>query len=481
MADQVQRANIQELVGKVANGVSITRMTDYSVGFEGHNLFSKGTMLANVIGFEVVDSLGQYFKIGKLALNDQTQIAEYMPLTGNEIVGIRYKNNANSIDGGEKIVYFRIFTFQLVDNFANMNANPGAKFLLLHLVEFPAYEMFATSAFYKSYPNNTVQISKLVDDVLSGIKFINGYYNLAPAQPTKDTINFWIPNWNLIKTFKYLQEWAVTEKNEPFYVLSIKQDDMSSRTSSMKKQTIHYESIFKYLNGKSKRVFSSVNSDIKNRSSTTPDNSEKKPKTSADDDNNIDPPDVILGKKLQSYDGSSLISGMNGETCLDWDQTGLTYFTTTFESFLKDYSGLGMWSPFQKDSYKTSWGNQWSTVKLETFGENNIAQAKLYFRNLYGKRLMLSANKLTIYTYTNEYRKTGEKVNIVLPSSDKDNAIDLMNSGDWIIWSIKDTISSNNAGVSEIELIRDSYFMIDKDKINNFIPRINTLSSNQRV
>lgn len=484
MGDQEKRQNISELVEHCSYGVSIVRMEDYSKGFDGHQLFSKGTMLTSVIGIEVTDSLGQNFKIGKIILHDQTQLAECTPFTGNELVAIRYKNKANDENSGEKIVYFRIFDIKQMENSGAQNANPGSKFVVMHLVEFPAFDMFATSTIYKTYPNNEAKISDIVFDSLKSIKFIDSYYNIEKPEPTKGKINFWIPNWTFLKTLKYLQPYAVNETNDPFYVFTIRQDDMSSRTGAAKHPTIHYNSIFKFLKGKAVRTFSSQRSDQKLREPYS-DTDGKAAKTETEpkpkDDKNNSPPDVILSRVQKSFDGSMLFYGMNGETIVGRDALeGTSYFSTTFESFLQEYSGLGMWSVYQKEANTKSWGNQWSTNNNTFMGPTMAKndQVKNYFRNLYSKRIMLGANRIVLFTYTNELRNPGEKVNIKLPSSDKEVGIDLMNSGDWMIWRITDKISSSGKAISEVELVRDSYFLIDNSRINNFIPRIKTLSSN---
>jgi hypothetical protein len=478
---------LSTLVESCAYAVSMVRMQDFSKGIDGHKLFSTGTLLPNVIGVEITDSLDQYFKIGKIVLHDQTQLSETTPFTGSEVIGVRYKNKASDPNTGEKIVYFRIFDIQSVDNFNLINANPGSKFLIIHLVEFPAFEMFTNSVIYKTYTNNSASISDIVYDSLKGINYIEDYYNIAKPQKTKGTIDFWIPNWTLIKTLSYLQKYAVTTENEPFYVLTIRQDDMSTSVNAMKKQTIHYNSIFSLLKGKAFRQFSSQRSDQMLRD-TTPGTESTTPQqfksTESGKDKDYSPHDVILGRMQKSFDGSMLFYGMNGETIIGRDAIkGTSYYSTTFESFLQSYSGLGMWSVYQKDANKKSWGNQWASVKNTSYGPTSYDtnQIQSYFRNLYSKRIMLGSNRIVIYSYTNEFRNPGEKVNITLPSSDKSVGIDLMNSGDWVIWKITDKISSSGKAVSEIELVRDSYFLIDSQRINNFIPRINTLSSNSQI
>jgi len=487
MPEQEQRQNITELVESCTYGVSMVKLDDFSKGFDGLKLFSPGTLLPSVIGVEITESLGQYFKIGKIILHDQTQLAEFFPFTGNELVAIRYKNKANDENSGERRCYFRVFDIQQVDNFRNMNANPGSKYLIIHLVEFPAFDMFSTATIYKTYKDNNAKISDIVFDSLSGIKFIDKYYNIEKPETTKGTLDFWIPNWTMVKTLKYLTPFAVNEKNEPFYTFTITQDDMSTRTSSLKHPTIHFNSVFKNLKGKANRIFSSQRADQKLRDSyngTSNEDPKNKPTPSAQDDKNNSPPDVILGRMQKSFDGSMLFFGMNGETIIGRDALeGTSYFATSFESFLQDYSGLGMWSAYQKDANKKSWGNQWASVNNSYLSpsafKNN--QVQNYFRNLYAKRMMLGANRIVIYTYTNELRKVGEKVNLKLPSSDKEVGIDLMNSGDWLVWSITDKITSSGKATSEVELVRDSYFLIPNDRINNFIPRIKTLSSNDEL
>jgi hypothetical protein len=230
--DNTLRANIQELVSHVDFGISIVRMTDISQGINSFNFFSSGTMLQNCIGFEVTDSLDSFFKTGKIILADSDGLNEIMPLTGQEVIAIRYKNLVSSVSSGEKIVYFRIFSIAETDNFMDQNAKSSSKFIVINLVEFPAFEMLTLSSVYKTYPNNMATVSTIVQDMLSSIPYIQSYYQLANVLPTRGNFRFWIPYWTPLKTLKYLQQYAMSQLNEPMYVLRINQGDMTSSSNA---------------------------------------------------------------------------------------------------------------------------------------------------------------------------------------------------------------------------------------------------------
>ena len=129
--------NIQSLVSHIDFGISMVRMTDITKGINNLNFFASGTMLANCIGFEVSDSLDTFYKTGKIYLADEDAFCELMPLTGMEVIALRYKNMVSSINSGEKIVYFRIFSVDETDNFMNQNAKSASKFIVLEPCRVP--------------------------------------------------------------------------------------------------------------------------------------------------------------------------------------------------------------------------------------------------------------------------------------------------------------------------------------------------------
>lgn len=467
------RANIQELVSRVDFGVSLRRMDDISKGIDAFDFFGKDSMLPNCIGFEITDSLDSFFKTGKIVLADETALNELIPLTGNEVIGIRYKNLVSNVDSGEKICYFRIFSISESDNFMNANAKSSSKFIVLNLVEFPAFEMLGLAAVYKTYPNNTAKISNIIFDMFSNIPYITKYYQVKKVLPTKGYMNFWIPHWTPIKTLSYLQQYAVSELNEPMYVLRIQQDQMDTRSNSHKKQSLNFTSVYNLLQNAAVRTYSTIKSEQKYRN-TNVNNSTGKSKPSAEDDKNNSPQDVILAKSIISSDASMSYAGLNGFTLIARNEKGTKSFPITYKEFTKTYKSLGNHGVFPTE-YNKVWGNQWSKYTNTHLNPDNEDLIEAYQNNLFSRRTMLGAEKATIYCYVNELRKPGEKAHLILPSGDPDKIVDFMRSGAYLTWSVTDRVMASGEGVSEIKVVRDSYYIIDN--VKGYLPTLNSIES----
>lgn len=474
------RANIQELVSRVDFGVSIRRMDDISKGIDAFDFFGKDSMLGNCIGFEVTDSLSSFFKTGKVVLSDETALNELLPLTGNEVIGIRYKNLVSPVSSGEKIVYFRIFSISETDNFMNANAKSSSKFIVLNLVEFPAFEMFSLAAVYKTYPNNTAKISDVVFDMLSAIPYITKYYQVSKVLATAGTLSFWIPHWTPMKTLKYLQQYAMSENNEPMYVLRINQDQMDTRSNSYKKQTLSFTSVYNLLNNSAERTYSTIKAEQRYRNNNVDStNSNDKSVPSAEDDKNNNPQDVVLAKNLVAGDASMLFAGLNGFTLISRDAIdGSITYPITYQNFMKTYQSLGFNGVYPTDNNKV-WGNQWSRYETTHIPPSNTDFIRALQTNTYARRTMLGAEKANIFCYVNEFRKPGEKANLILPSGDPSKIIDFMRSGSYLTWEVTDRVMASSEGVSEITLVRDSYYLVDN--VKGYLPTLNSNDIAQNI
>lgn len=476
--DNTIRANIQELVTHVDFGVSIRRMTDISKGINSFDFFGKNSMLPNCIGFEVTDSLDSFFKTGKVVLADETALCEILPLTGNEVVGVRYKNLVSNADSGEKIVYFRIFSISESDNFVNQNAKSSSKVIVLNLVEFPAFEMLSLAAVYKSYPNNSAKISDIVYDMFSEIPYMKDYYQIKKVLPTKGNLNFWIPHWTPLKTLTYLQQYAVSQTNQPMYALRITQDQMDTQSNSYKKQTLSFTSIYDLLENTGARTYSTVKAEQRYRNVNVASDNNAQPTPSASDDRNNSPQDVILAKNIISSDASMSYAGLNGFTLIARNENGTKSFPYTYKDFTKNYKSLGQFGAYPTENNKV-WGNQWAKYQNTHLDPDNPEIIKAYQNNLYSRRTMLGAEKAIIYCYVNELRKPGEKANLILPSGDPEKIIDFMRSGSYLTWSVTDRVTATGEAVSEIKVVRDSYFMIDN--VKGYLPSLNSIEQKKNV
>lgn len=474
------RANIQELVSHVDFGVSLRRMDDISKGIDGFDFFGKSSMIPHCIGFEVTDSLDGFFKTGKVVLADESAMNELIPLTGNEVIGIRYKNLVSNVESGTKIVYFRIFSISETDNFMNANSKSSSKFIVLNLVEFPAFEMLGLSSVYKTYKSNSAKISDIVYDMFSKIPFISDYYQVKKVLPTKGNIDFWIPHWTPLKTLTYLQQYAVSQENEGMYVLRITQDQLDTRSNSYKKQSLNFTSVYDLLQNGGTRTYSTIKAEQRYRDVNTDSSqaSTSKPSPSAEDDKNNNPSDVILAKSVISSDASMSYAGLNGFTLIARNENGTKSFPTTYKDFMKTYKSLGHHGVYPTELNKV-WGNQWSKYTNTHLNPDNQEIIEAYQNNIFSRRTMLGAEKAIIYCYVNEFRKPGEKANLVLPSGDPEKIIDFMRSGSYLTWSVTDRVMASGEAVSEIKVVRDSYYMIDN--VKGYLPSLNSSEKDKNL
>ena len=479
-AGNTTSGNIQALVSRVDYGISMVRMMDITQGIFNFNFFGSGTMMSNTIGFEITDSLDAFYKIGKVVLADEDAFNELMPLTGNEVIAIRYKNMVSSINSGEKIVYFRIFSVDETDNFMNQNAKPSSKFIVLNLAEFPAFDMLSLSAVYKSYPDNKNYVSTIAQDMLKAIPNIEKYYAIQNVDKTQGTLSFWIPHWTPMKTLKYLQQYAMSDDNLPMYVLRIEQSDMKTSSSASQLQSMSFTSVYSLLQSASGRVYSTIKAEQRYRDpDVANDPTAIDPSPSADQDKNNTPQDVILAKRIISADGSMTYAGMNGFTLVSRDAVdGCITYPSTYRDFMSDYNSLGFYGVYPTDPNKV-WGNQWSKYSPTHLPSKNADIINAYQSNIYARRTLLGAEKAVLFCYVNEFRKPGELATLMLPSGNPANMLDFMRSGNYLTWSVTDKVMASGEGVSEVMVVRDSYHL--PDGVSGFLPKLSSSLTNANI
>jgi hypothetical protein len=451
--------SIDELTNRAIYSVGITRPPDLNKFYENIDYFA--TNLTNVVSFNVKDSIESYYRTGTLLLSDRLGFRSSAPLTGNEIISVRYKNNIYSYENNiiPKVVHFRIFDIEEVLDTREQNGVSGATLIKIDLVEFPAFDMFSYNEVYKTF-GEEVDISKYIRDMLNDAPNLSKHYDLEVDNSRTDLkMQFWSPNWSIIKNIEYLKNFLLDEKGRGFWMLN-----MLSPTKENKRPTLKYCSIFKYMEEKGVRNYGSLKTDNYYKPPNRPPGDKNRiDKTIRDfkDDTQYAPLDYIQERSIKWGNAMKYLSGLFGKTFAHYSfEEGAQYNSLDYESFLKNYKSLGKYSPI---SLKNQTGNQWASFGSLPYNNPAIVEAynmnSLYYNQF--KQLMIE-----LKTPLNQTRSNGEVANIILPKPDvTGQAVDFMMSGKWLTWEVNDYILADGTAYSTVVMCRDSFWLLDnKDK-----------------
>jgi hypothetical protein len=253
---------------------------------------------------------------------------------------------------------------------------------------------------------------------------------------------------------------------------------MDTRSNSYKKQSLNFTSVYDLLQNPNARTYSTIKAEQRYRTTNVAGDTNASPSPNAEDDKNNSPQDVILAKNIMSSDASMSFAGLNGFTLISRNQNGTKSFPITYKEFMKNYKSLGQHGVYPTEPNMV-WGNQWSKYTNTHLDPDNKELIEAYQNNLFSRRTMLGAEKATIYCYVNELRKPGEKANLILPSGDPDKIVDFMRSGSYLTWSVTDKVMASGEGVSEIKVVRDSYYLIDN--VKGFLPSLNSIEQTKNI
>lgn len=454
---------VQENIVNVNFEIGFSKIPDLGdFVYESFDFYA--STLYDVVYVEIEQSLEMMFKTAKLIFTDRKALRELFPITGNEVITIRYKNALDSSKSDEKIIHFRIFNIEEVPKLDEQNSQ-NASYMNLNLVEFPAFDFLLKNTVYLSYPwggnskdkNNRghASVSQIIEDMLKLVPNLENWYDIEidPTLNSPDELfNFYIPNWTPMKTIKYLERFAVDEREKDFRYFTF--TTFHSTGEGIRPKMI-FRSVYNYLESKDSRLYSAVHSEAFGRKSF---NEDTLAAETIDDipDDNYAPADYIKSKKIIFGDGAQIaFSRVSGKTVVGFDYIeDNNYQAFDFEDFINNYkSQTSLHSVHSKKH-----GNQWSSFKTTPF--TNINQVRNQFLNEYNKLSMQNV-KCNIQTHVNQLRHPGEVAFLYMPSEYAENAfLDMMFQGRWITWSIKDIILSNGEGMSQVEFRKDGFFIL---------------------
>ncbi|MCS7316901.1 MAG: hypothetical protein NZZ41_01075 [Candidatus Dojkabacteria bacterium] len=449
-----------DVVNKVVYGVGIIRLEDLSKDYSEIDFFSN-RLESETILIKIYDNIESYFRVAEMYLTDRYCLREYMPLTGNEIISIRYRNSSHDPSVPEKIYHFFIVNIQEEQN--TTERDRGSTILKLSLVEAPIYYFLTTNSIYKTYkwdggskekaPEKEKTIYDIMIDTFSLIPHITKWYDFDIEETLEDLkINFYIPNWTPYKTLNYLRKFAINKENFPYFVCYVEPPEKIG-----KKPKIILKSIYSLMKKKGVHLFANQYANQTYR----PPNSAQNPLDNLEEEKSDFDMTNVYNKRYFFYFNrtKTLFSKMSGETFFTFDYIHENkYIAYDFNDFRKKYRGLG-----QHFIHSMVYGNQWSKFRPHSFTEpKQLVSMKI---NEYAHQTLHSAISCMLFMPVNENRRIGQLADILIKNPMKDINIDLLFSGKWLIWGQIDILSVTFGDASSIVYcLKDGFERMSSDK-----------------
>lgn len=449
------------LIRRASYQIGFTRIPDLRVDHENIDYFGLEITPDSVVSFQVRDSIDKLYRTGALTLHDRGSIRQILPITGNEIFTIAYKNHVH--EGNSelkyKVIHFRVFHIEEVEDKSNEVGITAESYIKLYLVEFPIFDMFSYNRVYRTFDNNEgVRVNDFVELMLKGIPFFEKHYDID-VEPGPDDYffpNMWLPRWSPLKMMNFLNMFMINQEGRPFYSFNIR----SPIEGFGFKPKAQYKSIYSLFDSEHFREYSTV----KSATQYTQPKQHSYAKEEIDsgvqnpnEDNDFRPLDTILQRNIHWGDANKLIhNASTGRTYLSYQyEEGNIHLALDETSFMKNYKTLGQYLAKPID---LTFGNQWSMY--ETIPYNSPEMARAFLSNKFARH-SFKQMFLVAETFLNETRVLGEKAKLNLPTQAKDIGQDLQMSGRWMTWAVNDTVLADGTAISEVTFARDSFWIVE--------------------
>lgn len=415
------------------------------------------SLQSNTLKFTIFDSLDMFFRTAEMVLYDRECLREYIPLTGNEIISIRYRNLLHDASTPEKIYHF--FIVNIFEEQNEREWDRGSTFIRLILVEAPIYHFLTTNEIYKTYkwdggsknkyPDRQCVISDIFKDITKLIPGFEKWYNIDiedTLSNEKNKINFYIPNWTPYKTINYLKKFAISSKGYPYYVCYIEPPEKLGE-----KPTFHIVSLYSLIEKSKTHQFSGH---YANQTYRNPTGNEQPARDIKKEPDFFDLTNVFYRRKIHYFNRiKTSFSKMSGETFFTFDYIkDNKYVSTSFEKFIEEYkSGTGLYF-----IHGMKYGNIWSKFRPHSFTEEQrLLNMK---KNEYSYETVHSAIGGIFSMPVNNNRRVGHMADILIKSPMKDVFVDSMFSGKWLLWGQIDSLSTPNGPASSlVYCLQDSF------------------------
>jgi len=449
------------------------------------DLFSTAKHLGTPFEMEMFSSINGAYRYGYITIFDDGGIREALPLTGNEIISIMYRNPFNEtlskslgsslpsdFTSNPMIVHFNIYDIEEIPYYGNSDESRRftTKLLKLHLIESPFFLLYNSTLWQKAYgsPSSKVKINEIFEKhLIDDLKIYNkaNKYNIVELNINKMSteMNFIIPSWKSQQTFSYLLDFCKDDQgfgNVKFF------NTTNRKTSNI---IVNLKSLNNMMQNPTYREFSLLNEsplmDLKKDPGKI----------------NNRTLNEILKYKFVYYDLSSVTSGLGGGYMLNFDYKNSQYYTLydTYEESNKKkensyFSNFGLW----RDEISNENSRQYF---ISEFPKN---VAKKYLNNKITKNK--HQIKCEIVTYLDETIQVGDKILIAFISGmtelqrDKQNHLfDEHMTDEWLVEEINDTYKEGKC-IRKMTIIKDSFFNLYGTETNSNssklpIPKVNVV------
>lgn len=426
--------------------------------FDPETFFNGDNFLGKPLEMQIHESIDSMFRYGSIIFEDNVGLRERLPLTGNEIITVVYKNK---ITGDlETVPYYKIIHFNIFD-MVEVQARPNSakdnrfqrKGLKFSIIEAPFYLKYNMSAiskiFGKDYGNGKIEaptIDKIFENILLDILKINDdFVNLDLSPMSKETFYVSCPSWKAQKFFKYLLKYARDEDGFG----SVKFFNTSNPYTGL--TTVNLKSMLgMFKNPRDNIIHQYTLVDVAPfDTSIRSEGQGLRPRSL----------NQIYFYKFLTYDLSSLTLGVGGASLNNYSYIGNTGYYNLYENYENvldndaHFSNFGIWNRSISNS----------NTKGYYLGSMPRNVAKSYLNNrVTDHNFQIRCETLCVL---NEQVNVGDVIGISFLSTSpnilegQNQILDEQMSGGWLVEEITD-IYSNGKGQRKMVLVKDSYFNI---------------------
>lgn len=401
------------------------------------------TVLGCPMAFEIHQSINGMYRYGYITFEDRIGIRETLPLTGNEILTIKYKNMTTGVDVPTlpRVVHFNVFNIE-----ENQTNNDGFerftnKVLKFHVIEAPFFLKYTQSVWLRSFgkTDSPIPIDKIFQEHFDNdLKIMSSLFSFN-FQPMSIKMNFNAPAWRSQTIFSYLLQYARDNNGYGNVKLFNTSDPLTGDV------VVNLMSI--------NQMFSAPNSVVFTLVDVQAYESGKTPGQLGTTSIN-----QVLQHKFLSYDLTTLSTGYAGANLINFDYENSVYYQLN-DNYKQNISR-------KENSYFYNYGLWSDTIsninaKRIFLGPHDKLAAKAFLTNtISDHQFQLRCETLT---YVDESINPGDKVVLYFESGitaltqDQSHLLDEQMSGAWIVEEIVDSVI-NGTGVRKMVIVKDSFF-----------------------
>jgi hypothetical protein len=449
-------------VDEVNISVYLNHGPDFDDKKSPEDLFSASNSMGKPISMEVYSSINSMYRYGTITFQDNIGIRETLPLTGNEILTVLYKN---TITGSETSITGRLIHFNIV-NIEEIQLKPASskderftyKGLKFHIIEAPfflKYNKFNIQrVFGKDLGNGVIEapkINEIIESVLlDDVKINEKIFNIDFHEMTKNVFRVSCPNWRPQQFFKYLLEYARDSENNGNVKLFTSSNPETGLININLKSILgmykkpNRDKIFEYSlvdESTLKQYEAGVSLPFSTRNINT-----------------------IYYYKFLTYDLTTVSSGLAGGTLYNYDYSNGYY--TLHDTYTNSNKNNKYFTNF------AIWSDSISDWKSKAYYLGSLPET--VGRNYLNNRITEHQNQVRCMAMTmiNEEIEVGDVVFISFMSGmtsflqGQQHLLDEQMSGGWLVEDVVDVVNYGK-GYRKYVLVKDSFFNIYEPDVGN--------------